>query len=63
MQQQYGGSFFNTTKLYEWIDRFKSDRISLCNEQRKGMPSTSNNNGNIEAIKQIIHSIPQMNTD
>jgi hypothetical protein len=41
MLAQYSEHCMPQKNLYEWVDRFKSGRASLDNEERTGCPSTS----------------------
>ena len=38
MQQQYGESCLSERKIYEWLNRFKNGRVSICDEERSGRP-------------------------
>jgi len=40
MLDQYGQSTMSQRKVYEWVERFKSGRISVTDEGRSGRPST-----------------------
>ena len=41
MLAQYGQSTMSQRKVYEWVERFKSDRTRVTDEGRSGRPSTS----------------------
>jgi len=41
MLAQYGQSTISQRKVYEWVERFKSDRTRVTDEGRSGRPSTS----------------------
>ena len=38
---QYGQSTMSQRKVYEWVERFKSGRTRVTDEDRSGRPSTS----------------------
>jgi len=38
---QYGQSTMTQRKVYEWVERFKSSRTRVTDEDRSGRPSTS----------------------
>ena len=40
MLAQYGQSTMSQRKVYEWVERFKSDRTRVSDEGRSGWPST-----------------------
>jgi len=40
MLAQYGQSTMSQRKVYEWVERFKSDRTHVTDEGRSGRPST-----------------------
>jgi len=41
MLAQYGQSTMSQRKVYEWVERFKSGRTPVTDEDRSGRPSTS----------------------
>ena len=41
MLAQYGQSTMSQRKVYEWVERFKSDRMRVTDEGRSCRPSTS----------------------
>ena len=41
MLAQYGQSTMSQQKVYEWVERFKSDRTRVTDEGRSGRSSTS----------------------
>ena len=41
MLAQNGQSTMSQRKVYEWVERFKSDRTRVTDEGRSGRPSTS----------------------
>jgi len=41
MLAQYGQSTVSQRKVYEWVERFKSDRTRVTDEGLSGRPSTS----------------------
>jgi len=41
MLPQYGWSTMSQRKVYEWVERFKSGRTRVTDEDRSGRPSTS----------------------
>jgi len=41
MLAHYGQSTMSQRKVYEWVERFKSDRTRVTDEGRSGRPSTS----------------------
>jgi transposase len=53
MQAQYGDSCLSRSKIYEWTDHFKKGRTSVCGEVSSGRPSTSRNENNIQALKEL----------
>ena len=38
---QYGQSTMSQRKIYEWVEKFKSGRTRVTDEDRSGRPSTS----------------------
>jgi len=38
---EYGQSNMSQQKVYEWVERFKSGRTNVTDEDRSGRPSTS----------------------
>jgi len=41
MLAQYGQSTMSQRQVYEWVERFKSGRKRVTDEERSGRPSTS----------------------
>ena len=41
MMAQYGQTTMTQRKAYEWVERFKSGRTHVTDEDRSGRPSTS----------------------
>ena len=54
MQAQYGDSCLSRSKIYEWIERFKQGRTSLCDDERSGRPSTSTTEDNVQVVEGIV---------
>jgi hypothetical protein len=43
------------TAVYEWHSRFKARRMSVEDDERSGLPSTSKTTENVEKIRKLIH--------
>ncbi|GFX44195.1 cyclic nucleotide-gated cation channel [Trichonephila clavipes] len=50
MQANYGDSCLSRIKIYEWIERLKQGRNSLCDGERSGSPSTSITEYNLQVV-------------
>jgi hypothetical protein len=63
MQAQYGDNCLSCSKIYEWIDHFKTERTSVCYEERSGRPSTSRTERNIRAIERMVRENRRITVD
>jgi transposase len=54
MQAEYGDNCLSRSKIYKWIDHFKSVKSSISDEERSGRPSTSRNENNIQAVERMV---------
>ena len=51
----YGSEAMIRARCFEWLARFKSDRISLGDDKRSGRPFTSSTPENVETIQRLVN--------
>ena len=50
MQKAFGNESISKTRIREWYNRFKGDRISVDSDSRSGRPSTTKTLHNIKRM-------------
>jgi transposase len=63
MKAQYGDNCLSRNKIKEWKDHFKKGRTSVCPEERRGRPSTSRTENNIQAVERMVQENRRITVD
>jgi transposase len=63
MQAQCGDKCLSRSKIYEWIDHFKKERTSVCDEERSGRSSVSRTENNIQAVEGMVRENRRITVD
>jgi transposase len=63
MQPQCGDNCLSRSKIYEWIEHFKKERTSVCDEERSGRPSVSRTENNIQAVEGMVRENRRITVD
>jgi transposase len=54
LKSAYGEECLSRTIVFEWHKRFKEERVSLQDDERKGRPSTSRTEESKEVIQKCL---------
>ena len=53
LTKAYGESAMSKTRVYEWYKHFQDGRKDVKNDERRGRPSTSTTDENVEKVKEM----------
>jgi hypothetical protein len=56
LHEAFGEHSSSRAAVFEWHSRFKAGRGSVEDDERSGRPSTSKTTGNVEKVRELIHS-------
>jgi len=54
LKRVYGDECLSRTQVFEWFKRFEEGREEIGDDQRRGRPSTSKTDANIEKVGEIV---------
>jgi len=61
LKKVYGDECPSLTQVFEWFKRFKEGRKEIGDDQRPGHRSTSETDGNIEKVGEIVRQNRRLN--